>query len=264
MQLKDKIVLVTGTTTGIGEAIVERCVQEGVKVMVQGRKEDRAQAICQRFAGATQYVIADLCEIKSYEKIVAATVAAFGGINCLVNNAAVTTRSDIDTSDEVMYDSIMDVNLKAPLMVARAAIKEFRRQGKGGAIVNIGSLNAFCGQTDLLVYSMSKGGLMTMTSNLGDALGPEGIRVNQVNVGWTVTRNEIDLKRKEGFPEDWESKISKVFAPSGKLLQPRNVAAHVLFWLSEDSAPVSGTVSDVEQYPLLGRNLITVLGDLEN
>jgi len=257
--LKDKVILITGSTTGIGETIVARCVKEGAKVMIQGRNEKRAQAVHQQHSHATSYVIADLSFHESYEKIVDATVREFGRIDCLVNNAAVTTRSNIDTSDEKMFNSIMDVNLKAPLLISRAAIKAFRQQGQGGTIVNIGSLNAYCGQTDLLVYSMSKGGLMTMTRNLADALGVEGIRVNQINVGWTVTANEIELKEKEGLPKDWESHVSSLFAPSGRLLQPNNIAAHVAFWLSEDSAPVNGTVCDVEQYPLVGRNLINAI-----
>lgn len=118
--------------------------------------------------------------------------------------------------------------------------------------------NAYCGEAVFLVYSMTKAGLMTMTRNLADTLGQEKIRVNQLNVGWTTTPNEIALKIKEGLPDDWYHHVSPTFAPTGKLLTPDNVAEHCLFWMSDKSSPASGCVLEVEQYPLIGRNKITV------
>lgn len=141
--------------------------------------------------------------------------------------------------------------------MAQAAIAQFRHQKQGGNILNIGSINAYCGESILLVYSMTKVGLMTMTRNLADALGQEKIRVNQLNVGWTTTPNEIALKIEEGLPHDWYHHVSPTFAPTGKLLTPNNVAEHCLFWISDKSAPASGCVCKVEQYPLIGRNKIT-------
>lgn len=254
--LANKIILVTGSTTGIGEAIARGCISEGAQVMLHGRDEARAKQLCAELGPQAHYQLADLYKPESSQELIAATIKRFGAIHCLVNNAAVVTRSNIDTSDEEMFDFIISINLRAPLLLARAAIQEFRKQGNGGNIVNIGSLNAYCGQTDLLLYSMSKGGLMTMTRNLGDSLGKEKIRVNQLNVGWTTTVNEIELKKREGLPEGWQHNVPKVFAPTGQLLTPENVAEHVIFWLSDLSAPVSGSVCDVEQYPVIGRNKI--------
>ena len=103
---------------------------------------------------------------------------------------------------------------------------------------------------------MSKGALQTMTRNLGDALGPENIRVNQLNVGWTYTETEHQTQLNEGQPEDWLSKVPSVFAPSGSILKPEYIAPHVVFWLSQSSWPVNGQVYEVEQYPVIGRNKI--------
>lgn len=255
MLLKDKVILITGSTTGIGEAIARRCVEEGAKVMIHGRDESRAKKLIAELGKSTHYFITDISVPENCELLVTETIKHFGTINCLVNNAALTTRSNIDTSDAKMYETIMAVNLRAPLLLARAAVKEFRKQ-KSGNILNIGSINAYCGQPDLLVYSTSKGGLMTMTRNLADALGPEKIRVNQLNVGWTTTPNEIELKKHEGLPEGWQHHVPKVFAPFGKLLTPENVAEHAIFWLSDLSYPVSGSVCEVEEYPVIGRNKI--------
>lgn len=256
MLLKNKIILVTGSTTGIGEAIARRCVQEGAKVMLHGRHEDRAKAVAKELGHDTHYFLGSVIDPENCEALVAETVKHFGAIHALVNNAAVVTRSDIETTDATMFDHIININLRGPVLVARAAIREFRKHKYPGNILNIGSINAYCGQTDLLGYAMSKGGLMSMTRNLSDALGVEKIRVNQLNVGWTTSPNEIALKISEGLPEGWQHHVDPVFAPSGKLLTPENVAEHAIFWLSDLSAPVSGAVCDVEQYPVIGRNKI--------
>jgi len=83
------------------------------------------------------------------------------------------------------------------------------------------------------------------------------VRINQVNVGWTETENEHKLQRAEGRPEDWLDHIPPLFAPRGMILRPREVAAHVVFWLSHQSAPATGQAYEVEQYPVIGRNRIS-------
>lgn len=257
MLLKDKTILVTGSTTGIGEAIARRCVGEGANVMIHGLNEDKARTLCQELGHKSRYILADLQDASSLETLIATTVAEFGRLDGLVNNAGIYPRTTIDTSDETIFDYIMAINTKAPLLLTKYAVNAFRQQKTPGVIVNIGSINAYCGQNDLLVYSMSKGALMTMTRNLGNSLSKEKIRVIQLNVGWTVTDTEIATKKYEGFPENWEEHVPAIFAPSGKLLRPDNIAPHVAFWLSEQSAPASGIVYDLEQYPIIGRNLIS-------
>ena len=124
-----------------------------------------------------------------------------------------------------------------------------------GSVLNIGSVNAWSGEPNLLAYSVSKGALTTLTRNLGDTLFREhGIRVNQINPGWVLTEKEIERKKKQGLPEDWYKAISPNFAPSGRLLSPSEIASSAVYWLSDESGPVSGQVVDLEQYPLIGRN----------
>lgn len=257
MLLKNKVILITGSTTGIGEGIARRCVAEGARVMIHGLEENRAIKICQELGDAAKYCICDLTKISSTQKLIKATVDAFGCIDGLVNNAAVCSRNNLDTLDEAFFDHVVAINMKAPLFLSQHAIAEFRRQKNGGVILNIGSINAYCGESILLVYSMTKGALMTMTRNLGDAHGKENIRVNLLNVGWTLTENENALKKAEGFPDDWEKTLSQVLAPSGRLLRPADIAPHAVFWLSDQSAPANAVIYELEQYPLIGRNLIT-------
>lgn len=261
-QLDGKVVLITGSTQGIGAATARACVEAGARVMIHGRKEALATKLVEELgADKAAYVLKDLADDDAAAVIVDAVLAHFDELDVLVNNAGIFPRNNIDSLTPENYEFITAVNLRTPLFLCQAAVKAFRAHGRGGSIVNIGSMNAHTGQTDLLVYSISKGGLMTMTRNLADALSHENIRVNQLNVGWTVTETERALQTSLTH-ENWESEIPKVFAPRGHLMRPEEIAHHVVFWASEFSAPVSGQVYACEQYPIAGRNLINVVQGL--
>lgn len=254
MLLQDKVVLITGSSTGIGEASARLAVANGAKVMLHGLEEELAQAVQRDLGAAAHYVIADLSDPANCEHIVQATVAHFGRIDALVNNAAVVTRSDLASTDAAMFDHIIGINLRAPILIIREAVKTFRAQGTGGTILNIGSINALSGAPNLLAYSAAKAGLQTATRNLANALATECIRVNQLNPGWITTPNEIALKIREGLPEGWETMVPPAFAPRGHLTTPEEVAQHVVFWISDASAPANGVDYVVEQYSPIGRN----------
>ena len=94
---------------------------------------------------------------------------------------------------------------------------------------------------------------MTMTRNLSNALAEDLIRVNQLNLGWILTETEKVIQRLEGRPDDWFETVPRNVAPIGRLLHPEDVAKHVVFWLSDFSAPVTGQVYEITQTPFLGR-----------
>ncbi len=252
MLLENKVILVTGSTTGIGEAIARRCVADGAKVMIHGLEKELAKKVTRSLGAVSHFFIADFADPNNCELLVRYTLEHFGRLDGLVNNAAVMTRSNIETTDVATFNHTIAINLRAPLLLIRAAMPQFRKQG-GGAVVNIGSMNALCGEPNQLAYAVAKGGLMTMTRNLADAHGTEKIRFTQLNVGWTVTASERVRKKKEGLPEDWEDRVPRRYAPSGRLLTPEQVAAHVVHWLSDEFAPASGVVYELEQYPMIGR-----------
>lgn len=258
MLLENKVVLVTGSTTGIGAAIARRALAEGAQVMVHGLEEELARAVCADLGEGSHYVIADLAAVESCEDVVEATVAHFGRLDGVVNNAAVMTRSDIDTTDAETFDRTIAVDLRAPLLVTRRAVQIFRRQANdgqpGGVVLNIGSINGLSGEPNQLAYSIAKGGLITMTRNLANALATERIRVNQLSLGWVTSENELIRKQNEGLAPGWEKNVPAVYAPTGRLLTPEEVAAHAVFWLSDQSAPANGVVYELDQYSLIGRN----------
>ncbi len=198
-------------------------------------------------------VIADLADSSSAEKIREAVLDRFGKIDGLVNNAALVATGDLFATDEAAFDRILSVNAKAPFFLIKTLAREL--EATRGSVVNIGSVNAYCGEPDLLPYSISKGALMTMTRNLGDTLHRErGIRVNQINPGWILTENERRRKQEQGLPEDWPKQLGSFYAPSGRIIAPEEIAAAVLYFLGDESGPVSGSVLDLEQYPMIGRN----------
>jgi NAD(P)-dependent dehydrogenase (short-subunit alcohol dehydrogenase family) len=253
MRLKDKVILVTGSTTGIGKAMVQVFAREGARVMIHGIREDLAEELVSELGEPASFVTGDLEDPQTASKLIAKTVAHFGRIDGLVNNAAVITRGTLEDADPETFDRTLAINVRAPLLLIQAALPHFRENG-GGRVLNIGSINAYCGERTYLIYSISKGGLMTMTRNLADALGTEGIQINQLNVGWTLTANELSLKVKDGFPEDWPSRLSKNVAPSGRLHSPEEIALAAIYFLSDEAALINGSVLDVEQFPVIGRN----------
>ena len=253
MRLRDKVILVTGSTTGIGEGMARIFAREGAKVMIHGTRREAAEKVVAGIASDASFVLGALDDPAAPSRLIEATVSHFGRLDGLVNNAAAMTRGNLETTDLAAFDRTLAINLRAPFLLIQAALPHFRRQGSG-RILNIGSVNGYCGERNQLAYSISKGGLTTLTRNLADAYGTEGLRVNQFNVGWTLTPNEFELKKKEGLPDDWPAKVHKTYAPSGRLLSPEDIAWAAVYFLSDEAALINGAILDLEQYPLIGRN----------
>ncbi len=254
MRLKDKVIIVTGSTTGIGEAIARRIVAEGGKVTVHGLEHDWGQAIVTQLGPAATLCCNDLSKAESAEELVSHTLRAFGRIDGIVNNAALPKRATLEQCDATTFDHIISINLRAPLLLIRAALPHLK--SSEGSVLNIGSVNAYCGAPNLLPYSVSKGGLLTATRNMADALARDRVRINQVNVGWTLTANEHKIMTQGGLPEDWWKTPPAYAAPSGKLIAPETIAAAAVYWLGDESRPISGSVLELEQYPIIGRNTV--------
>jgi len=252
MMLKNKVIIVTGSTTGIGEAIARRCIAEGAQVLIHGRDQTRAKTLASDLGATAAYHIDDIGDPKTPERIVETAINTFGKIDGLVNNAAFLKRSDLESTDVETFDQVMAINTRAPLLMVRAAIQHLEKTQ--GSVVGIGSINAYTGESRQLAYAMSKAAHATMSRNLANTFAPKHIRFNHFNVGWVLTENEYKLKMSEGLSKDWPQQMEGTpEVPSGKMTQPSQIAAHAAFWLSDDSRPISGSVVDLEQYPIIGR-----------
>jgi NAD(P)-dependent dehydrogenase (short-subunit alcohol dehydrogenase family) len=252
-RLKDKVIIVTGSTTGIGEAMARRFIAEGARVLVHGRDRERGQKLVDELGrGKAALHVDQLDDPDAGPRTVAAAVKAFGKVDGIVNNAAWIVRSNLETTDAALFDKCMAINVRAPMLLIKAAMPHLK--ASQGAVLNIGSINGFCGEANQLAYSISKGALITMSRNLADAFGRDRVRVNHFNVGWVLSPNEYKLKMSEGLPPDWPDHPPAAFAPSGKLMTPELIATAAVFWIGDESRPVSGSVLEVEQYPVIGRN----------
>ena len=251
MQLKDKVIIVTGSTTGIGEAIARRCVTEGARVLVHGRDEDRGTQVVRAIGPSARLHIDDLSDPEAAPRLVRAATDAFGKLDGIVNNAAYILRSDIHTTDVATFDRMMAINVRAPMLLIKAGLDHLKRNE--GSVVNIGSINAYTGEARQLAYSIAKGALVTLSRNLANVLAPDHVRITHFNVGWVLTPNEYKLKMSEGLPEGWPDIPDPENVPAGKMTRPDDIAAHAVFWLADGSRPITGSVIDLEQYPIIGR-----------
>lgn len=254
MRLKDKVIIVTGSTTGIGKAIAKAAISEGAKVIIHGLEEDLGKETAEELgAENTVLHVEDITNEGAPDRLIELAIKNWGRLDALVNNAAWIVSSDIESTDKEFLKKILDINSIAPFLLIKAALPHLSESK--GVVLNIGSVNAWSGEPNLLAYSISKGALMTLSRNLGDVLPrTHRVRVNQINPGWVLTEREIIKKKQDGLSENWYEEIPPMFAPSGRILLPSEIAAAAVYWLAEESGPISGQVVDLEQHPLIGRN----------
>ena len=167
MRLKDKVIIVTGGTSGIGRAIAERIVAEGGRVLVHGIDRKDGEQVVAKLGASAALHLDDLADVASPARIAAGAVRAFGRIDGIVNNAAIVARSTLESTTPAFFERMMAVNLRAPLFLIQAALPELKKSE--GSVLNIGSINAHSGQANLLDYSLTKGGMQTLSRNLANA-----------------------------------------------------------------------------------------------
>ena len=249
--LAGKVIVVTGSTDGIGLATARRCVAEGARVLIHGRDAAKADEIVRTMPDRVAAFAVDLEEADAAPRIVDAAIRAFGGLHGLVNNAAWMCRSNLDSTDAATFNRVMAINARSPLLLIKAALPYLKQTR--GSVVNIGSINAYTGEPRQLAYAMSKAALMAMSRNLANTFAVDQVRVNHFNVGWVLSENERKLKIAEGLPADFYLQRDVDNVPYGRMTMPEDIARHVAFWLSDQSIPISGSVMELEQYPIFGR-----------
>jgi len=252
MRLKDKVIIITGATSGIGKALAIRSVAEGAKVLIHGISKEDGQKLLDHLGKSVALCIADLEDLSSPKKIVDCALDAFGQIDAVVNNAASIERSNLQQITPEAFTKTITINLQSALFLVQAAFAHLKKTG--GNVLNIGSINAYTGESSLLAYSISKSGLQTMTRNLANAHGVDGVRFNLINPGWILTDREYADQIKKGLPENWPTKLGPENIPFGKMSTPEQLASACIYWLSDESKPFTGSIVDLEQFSVIGRN----------
>ncbi|MCC7049257.1 MAG: SDR family oxidoreductase, partial [Alphaproteobacteria bacterium] len=185
MRLKDKVAIVTGAAGGIGKAVAERFVKEGAKVVICDI-DDKAGEATAKGIGA-RYVHADTGSKKDADALVAAAVKAHGRLDVLVNNAGIVHACDFLELGEEDFDRVLRVNLKGYFLCGQAAAKQMVKQGGGGNIIHMSSVNAVMAIPNITSYVVSKGGVNQLTRTMSLALVDHGIRVNAIGPGSIAT-----------------------------------------------------------------------------
>ena len=250
-RLQNRIAVITGSGAGMGEGIARLFAGEGASVVVSDKNESTGAAVAGSIAkegGRAIFHRADVSVETDCRALIAHSVATYGRIDILVNNAGISTRGNIENTTTEAWDQIFATNVRGAFLCMREAVAHMKQQ-RSGSIINIGSVNAYIGEPKLMAYSASKGALMTLTKNTASYLNQYGIRVNQLNPGWTMTPNEHRVKMDEGKGEEWVAEALRT-RPFGRLLLPKDVALAALYFASDESQCITGSVVDLEQYPV--------------
>ncbi|MEG2897350.1 MAG: SDR family oxidoreductase [Eubacterium sp.] len=239
MKLKNKVAIVTGGSKGIGYGIAEEYLKEGAKVVICARNaEEGAEAEKSLSAyGDVRFLKCDVSDVSANIKLVEETVKLFGRLDIFVANAGINDPEKTHYLDitDAQYERIMGVNLKGVFFGGQAAARQMVKQGDGGAIVNVSSVNAYLALDSQMLYTTSKGGVGQLTKVQAVALTDKNIKVNAICPGPI----ETELMRRVGSdPQLFNTVISRT--PAGRIGKPNECGRLAVFLACEDSDFVFG------------------------
>jgi NAD(P)-dependent dehydrogenase (short-subunit alcohol dehydrogenase family) len=241
--MNGKVALITGANSGIGRATAEAFAKRGVKVVLAARREVELRAVAAEInaqGGEASFLVTDVAVASQAERMVAHTVDTFGQLDYAVNNAAVepSLRPIVDLTEQE-WDRVLDVNLKGNFLCLKYQAKVMLASGRGGAIVNVGSVNSFRGVPGGADYVASKHGQVGLTSCASAELAPFGIRVNIVCPGVIDTPMHRRLREIVG-----DDVFDKQFVPrvhSRRIGRPAEIAGTIVFLCSDEASYITGT-----------------------
>ena len=243
MRLQDRVAVITGGGSGIGQAIALLFAKEGATVVVVDRIEERAQTTVQMIqsaGGAALALAADVAQQHSVNLMAAQAIKQYGRIDILVNNAAIAEGDDILTFDEETWDRNLNIVLKGVYLCSKALLPPMIAQHRG-AIVNIASVNGLTGLGEE-AYSAAKAGVINLTKNMALKYGQFNVRANVICPGTIQTPIWGAVLQKD--PQVFD-RLAKWY-PLGRVGQPEDIAKAALYLASDDAAWVTGTTLTVD------------------
>jgi NAD(P)-dependent dehydrogenase (short-subunit alcohol dehydrogenase family) len=248
--LENKVVIVTGSTQGLGESIAHRAARLGAKgIVICGRNETNGKnVVCALEKAGTKaiYVQADLEKEDDCRTIVKRCDETFGRVDGLVNSAGLSSRGTLDSTSVELWNKLFNVNTRAPFILMQEAVRVMKREGIKGSIVNIITMGAYGGPPQLMAYCSSKAALSVLTKNVAQTLLPSGIRANGLNIGWMETPGEHAVQKESRQPQNWLEQANAA-RPFGRILHPKDIAPMVTYLLSDQAQMMTGSIIDLDQ-----------------
>ena len=244
-RFKDKAVLVSGASSGIGRATALALAGEGAQLVIAGRRRERLDEVaaeCVAKGSAARVVTGDVRDEATCATWVAEAVTHFGGLDGLVNAAGVIGNGSIASTEPAEWDRVMDSNLRSVYLLSRAATAALIE--RRGGIVNVSSVAGPRPYAGLIAYCVSKAALDALTRCASLDLAPHGVRVNAVNPGVVVTELHTVTSAVADYPAFLER--AKATHPLGRPGQPEEIAATILFLLSEESGWITGATVPID------------------
>jgi NAD(P)-dependent dehydrogenase (short-subunit alcohol dehydrogenase family) len=239
MRLENKVALISGGARGQGEVEAKLFAREGAKVVIGDILEDdgrRVEAEINELGGECVFVNLDVTQEADWERAVATTVARFGKLDVLVNNAGIFKLGRVEETTPELWDEIMDINSKGVFLGTKCAIPEMRNAG-GGSIINISSVAGLVGTQYSAAYGASKGAVRLLTKSTATAYAREGIRANSIHPG--VIETPMTTPNLLSNEEARQRSIAR--HPLGRVGQPEDVAYGALFLASDESSFMTGS-----------------------
>lgn len=245
MRLKDKVAIITGAATGIGQGIAVRFAQEGASVVIDyvGKPDAPNQTLekVKGVGGKATAVEADVSNPEQVQHLIASAVQSFGKLDIIVNNAGIESKYHFVDYPIEKVRQIIDVNLIGPFLVAQAGARQMIKQGHGGRIINISSVHEDLPMPTNAPYCASKGGLRMLARTIAVELAKDNITVNNIGPGAIYTPIDADIEAK---PELEKALMSEI--PLNRWGQPADVAAVAVFLASDESSYVTGSTYFVD------------------
>jgi 3-oxoacyl-[acyl-carrier protein] reductase len=239
--LRGKRVLVSGGSSGIGEATVRRFLAEGARVHLGGLDPDEVGRVVDRLRGSGEVsgTAADVSDEAGAQRLVQRAHDILGGIDALLNNAGTAWRESFLDITAAHWDRMLTINLRGMFLVAQAVARVLVAQGTGGAIVNMSSINGMAGEADYAHYNASKAGILMLTRTMAVELGMHRIRVNSLCPGYIDTPLNAQIAASLG--EDFVAAYARDKIPLRRAGRPDEVAAAYAFLVSDDALFITGT-----------------------